>query len=102
MDSLGPEGGRRLVLDTLAKIRPASKGKLEVVGYHSWGRTPYIGGCGANYSAGHIRSYAEALLEPEGRIAFAGEHTRRFEQGMEGAMESGDRAAIDILEMADA
>jgi monoamine oxidase len=31
-------------------------------------------------------------------LHFAGEHTRRLEIGMESAMESGERAAFEILE----
>jgi monoamine oxidase len=97
IDRLGEAAGKQFVLDTLAKLRPASKGKLEVVGYHAWGRTPHIGGCGANYSAGQIRRFSQPLVAAEGRIHFAGEHTRRTEHGMESAMASGERAAIEIL-----
>ena len=100
IDKLGEEVGKQLVLDTMASIRPASKGKLEIVGYHAWGRMPYIGGCGASYSAGQIQRFAHAVLEPEGRIYFAGEHTRRFEFGMESAMASGERVTVEILDAA--
>ena len=100
IDRLGESAGKQLVLDTMAKLRPASKGKLEVVGYHAWGRTPHIGGCGANYSAGQVRRFAQPLIEAEGRVHFAGEHTRRTEHGMEAAMASGERAAIEILSTA--
>jgi monoamine oxidase len=100
IDQLGSEGGKQLVLDTLARLRPASKGKLEVVGYHSWGRTPYIGGCGANYSAGQIQRFGDVLPAAESRIFFAGEHTRRYEVGMEAAMASGERVALEILAVA--
>jgi monoamine oxidase len=97
IDKLGEAGGKRLVLDTLARLRPASKGKLDVVGYHSWGNTPYIGGCGASYSAGQIQNFGKTILAPEGRIHFAGEHTRQFEPGMESAMASGERVSIEIV-----
>jgi len=87
----------RIVLDTLARIRPASKDQLEVMDYHSWGRTAFIGGCGHTYSAGQVSRFAEILPLPEGRIHFAGEHTRRREFGMESAMASAERVVTEIL-----
>ncbi len=100
IDQFGREDATRMVLDELAKIRPASKGKLEVMGYHSWGRTPFIGGCGHSYSAGQISRFANDLPVPEGRIHFAGEHTRRREFGMESAMASSERVSAEILGVA--
>ncbi len=100
IDQMEPEAAKRVVLDTLARIRPASKNQLEVMGYHSWGRTPYINGCGHSYSAGQIERYAANLPAPEGRIHFAGEHTRRREFGMEAAMASAERVAGEILQVA--
>jgi monoamine oxidase len=97
IDQYNREDATRLVLDTLQRIRPATKGQLEVMGYHSWGRTPYIGGCGHSYSAGQIGRFAESLPTPEGRIHFAGEHTRRREFGMESAMASAERVFGEIL-----
>jgi len=97
IDQYNREDATRLVLDTLQRIRPASKGQLEVMGYHSWGRTPYIGGCGHSYSAGQVSRFAASLPTPEGRIHFAGEHTRRREFGMEAAMASAERVFGEIL-----
>jgi monoamine oxidase len=98
IDQMESEAATRFVLDTLARIRPASKGQLEVMGYHSWGKTPYINGCGHSYSAGQIERYAVNLPAPEGRLHFAGEHTRRQEFGMESAMVSAERVLGEILQ----
>jgi monoamine oxidase len=100
IDQYSREEATRLILDRMAAIRPASKGKLEVIGYHSWGRTPFIGGCGHSYAAGQVTRFARGLPTPEGRIHFAGEHTRRREFGMESAMASGERVISEILEVA--
>ena len=100
IDQFGREDATRMVLDEMTKIRPASKGKLEVIGYHSWGRTPFIGGCGHSYSAGQVSRFATDLPTPEGRIHFAGEHTRRREFGMESAMASAERVAAEIFAVA--
>jgi len=37
------------------------------------------------------------MLAPHARMYFAGEHTRLQEIGMESAMESGERAALEIV-----
>jgi monoamine oxidase len=37
------------------------------------------------------------MAQPFGRLHFAGEHTRTLEIGMEAALESGERAALEIL-----
>lgn len=100
IDQFGREAATRMVLDEMARIRPASKGKLEVMGYHSWGRTPFIGGCGHSYTAGQVSRFAQDLPEPEGRIHFAGEHTRRGEFGMESAMASAERVIGEIVSVA--
>lgn len=100
IDQYSREEATRLILDRMAEIRPASKGKLEVTGYHSWGITPFIGGCGHTYAAGQISRFAENLPAPEGRLHFAGEHTRRREFGMEAAMASGERVVGEILQVA--
>jgi len=100
IDQYAPEVATRMVLEEMARIRPASKGKLEVMGYHSWGRTPFIGGCGHSYSAGQVSRFAPDLAAPEGRIHFAGEHTRRREFGMESAMASAERVIGEIVSIA--
>jgi monoamine oxidase len=40
------------------------------------------------------------MIVPWQRLHLAGEHTRRNDFGMEAAMESGERAALEILERA--
>lgn len=100
IDQYDRETATRIVLDTLARARPASKGQVEVMHYHSWGRTAHIGGCGHTYSAGQVGRFAETLPAPEGRIHFAGEHTRRREFGMESAMASAERVVGEILAVA--
>jgi monoamine oxidase len=97
IDQYDRDDAERLVLDTLARIRPASKGQVEVMHHHSWGRTAHIGGCGHTYSAGQVGRFAASLPKPEGRIHFAGEHTRRREFGMESAMASAERVVGELL-----
>jgi len=55
------------------------------------------GGAYMHWQPGEISAWAETMGAPSGRIHFAGEHLSNLHTGMEGAMESGERAAYDIL-----
>lgn len=79
------------------KLLPEAKGKTELKAMVSWANEPHNGGAWAIWRPGEIARYADALLEPHGRVAFAGEHTAFSNSGMEGAMESGDRAALEVM-----
>lgn len=98
IDRMSIEDAKRYVLDKMAELRPASKGKLEVIHHHAWSQDPYIGGCGHLYGPGQVTQLAEELPKPVDRIHFAGEHTRRLEFGMESAMASAERVFGEILD----
>ncbi len=99
-DQLEPADADQLILDELARIRPSTKGKLEPAFRFSWGRHPFIGGHRHCYGAGQVNLFAKEMAQPFGRLHFAGEHTRSLEFGTESAMESGERAAFEIIERA--
>ena len=44
----------------------------------------------------HSRLALGAMFQPHGRVHFCGEQTAVSARGMEGAMESGERAAIEV------
>jgi monoamine oxidase len=98
-DRLGPAAASAAVLDELARIRPSTRGALELVKVHSWGADPFAGGAYACWQPGQITRYANELSKPFGRVFFAGEHTAAVARGMEGAMESGERAALETLDL---
>lgn len=87
-----------LVLAELARIRPSMAGALEYKVGYSWGRNPFVGGNKHFYAPGQVKRFAADMGKPAGRIHFAGEHLRRLEHGMESAMETGEAAAMEILE----
>ena len=97
IDQLDEASARALVLNEFARLRPAARGQLEVMDQVSWGHTPYIRGCGFSYAAGQVAEFSAIMPQAEGRIHFAGEHTRRREFGMESAMASAERVATEIL-----
>lgn len=87
----------RLIADLVA-ARPAAKGKVRVARSWSWAKDPYAGGMYAYWRPGMIAKYKETMAQPSGPIHFAGEHTSQSTRGLEGAMESGERAAFEVLD----
>lgn len=85
------------VVADLERLRPAAKGQLEVVGYKSWYRDPFSSGDWSIFAPGQVTAFASDIANPHGRMHFCGEHTAVSNRGMEGAMESGERAALEIL-----
>jgi monoamine oxidase len=88
------------VIAEIERIRPAAAGALEFAALHSWGADPYAGGAWAYFRPGEVTRYAAKLGAPHGRLHFCGEHLAARSRGMEGAMESGERAAGEILQYA--
>jgi monoamine oxidase len=98
LDQLPPKARGEFVIAEIERLRPSTKGKLEVTGVHSWKQHPFVFGCRHSYGPGEARRFIHDMIKPHDRLHFAGEHTRRLEIGMESAMESGERAALEILE----
>lgn len=89
----------RIVLDELYRQRPSMKGRLGQGKVMNWSRQPFTGGTFARVAPGQVKKYGDVLSTPaHTRIHFAGEHTAQLFAGLEGAMESGERAAIKVLE----
>lgn len=98
LDAFSAEDVADFVVDTLAKIRPASKGKVNVLQVHSWAKHSASGCCRHTYDAGQVTEWADVVAQPWGRLHLAGEQTRSIENGMEAAAKSGERAAFEIME----
>ena len=88
----------RLISDLVA-ARPAAKGKVRVVRSWSWVNDPYAGGTYAFWRPGMIAKYKTDMVKPAGSVHFAGEHTSDSTRGLEGAMESGECAAFEVMDM---
>lgn len=69
----------------------------EVVAYHekSWALDPWVEGAWTDLLPDQW-SWFDIIRRPEGRIHFAGEHTSIWAGWMQGAIESGKRAAEEI------
>ena len=96
VDKLGDQAGEAL-LRTFAKIRPATEGAVEVLGSYSWGSDPLIGGEKYVLGPGDVTRFGKVLSEPVGPIFWAGEHHKGRDQGLEAALQSGERAAAEVL-----
>jgi len=63
-----------------------------------WPSSPFVRGSYTCYKPGQYSTLAGSVAEPVGNLFFAGEHTSEdFNGYMEGAAESGERAAKEVL-----
>ena len=81
----------------LGHVRPAARGAVSVTRVVSWGADPWARGAYASWGPGQVTRFGRAVREPAGRIHLAGEHTAVEGSGMEGALESAERAVGDVL-----
>jgi monoamine oxidase len=80
-----------------------AKNHATVIASHSttWEHDPWAGGGYAYFSPSFDASLRRWLAVPAGRILFAGEHTSLEWQGyMNGALTTGQRAAMEVLALA--
>jgi monoamine oxidase len=81
----------------LGRIFPWLRECLEVGASVAWHLEPFARGAFALLTPGQI-DLVEELMKPEGRIFFAGEHASHAHGWVEGAAQSGLRAALGISE----
>jgi monoamine oxidase len=98
LDAMGPQAACERVLRDYEALRPAARGQLEIAGFKSWQSDRFSGGDWACWAPGQVVDAVPALKAPAGQVHFCGEHTALSNRGMEGAMESGERAALELLE----
>ncbi len=91
-------------LDALERAAPGiSEGFNGRAFLDEWATDPWARGSYAAFLPGQTSRYAREIAKPEGGIHFAGEHTSLGYQGyLEGAVESGERAAREVAAAAPA
>jgi monoamine oxidase len=95
LEALGVSDGPDRWLDSLAALRPDLSLEPSEALLSTWDDDPWVG---AAYSISPESGLAEALAEPVGPLAFAGEHMGQAFNGlMEGAVRSGIQAAQKLL-----
>jgi len=98
MDQVDEAVAIAAIVADIERLRPAAKGQLEVAAYKSWYRDPFASGDWAVWQPGQITNLAAYVARPHEHIHFCGEHTAVSNRGMEGALESGERAALEVLD----
>ena len=97
LDALPEAEAGRTVLQAIGAARPAARGQLEFLGRKAWGQDPFARGGWTSFRPGEVTRFAAEMGRAHGPIRLCGEHLARAARGMEGAMESGERAAGHIL-----
>jgi monoamine oxidase len=102
----GPEAARVGAMDPAARVAfaadhletvyPGFKKHFETGTSVAWGTDPWAGGGYSWWKPGQLTRWLPELAKPEGRVHFAGEHTSLLSRTMEGALESGNRAALEV------
>jgi monoamine oxidase len=87
----------RYVQQTIERLRPAAKGAIRFVHRQSWTTDTLYQGEKFYFLPGQVHRYFPHMGTPVGRLHFAGAHHRNVDQGMEAAMQAGERAALEIL-----
>lgn len=93
------ESGRvRFTFEQMSKVHPALREHFEGGASKSWDEDQWARGGYMWYKPGQGSSLLPHIARPEGRAHFAGEHTSAWPGWMQGALESGNRAAREINE----
>jgi len=94
--SLKPDDRIVQALDDVAEIHPQITKEFEVGTSWMWHDDEFAGGAFALFDPGQQTLLQEEIIKPEGRIHFAGEHASLYHAWIQGAFESGLRAAMAI------
>ena len=97
--SLREEDRIAQAIEDVAHIHPQIIEEFEVGASKVWHADPWAGGAFALFEPGQKTALHEAIVAPEGRLFFAGEHCSLMHRWLQGAIESGLRAAMDIHQL---
>ncbi len=86
------------VLALVEKVHPHIRQNFEVGATKCWDEDEWARGAYAWFKPGQMTSLLPDVARPEGRIHFAGEHASSLFGWMQGAFESGNRAAQEVNE----
>jgi monoamine oxidase len=98
LNRLPMDVAKDVYMNALYTTRPSTKGKVKMERAWSWVNDAYAGGMYAYWRPGMIAKFKDKIAVPYNGITFCGEHTADSTRGLEGALESGERAAFEVLE----
>jgi monoamine oxidase len=91
------EEGLAFGVDLVADAFPAIRSEFEKGMVYRWTVDPWARGAFAQYRPGQLTEVLPPLAAAEDGLHFAGEHTSPWTGWMEGALESGERVAREVL-----
>jgi len=97
LDGLSEEQRARRMLQEVERLFPGAENDVARRASWSWDTDVHARGGYAWFRPGQVAEHQAALAAVEGRIAFAGEHTSPWSGWMQGALESGERAAAEVM-----
>jgi monoamine oxidase len=86
-----------LAMSEIEKLFPGSSDIIENTATMAWPNEPYTRAAYVAFAPGEVTAHWTTLFEPVGRLFFAGENATPIQGFMEGAVESGQRAAAIII-----
>ncbi len=98
LDTMNEDQRRDFVLGDMEKVHPGTGRDLETTASKSWRQDPWARAAYSQARPGEMLARFPVVARPEGRVHFVGEHTSVIPATMEGALESGNRAAREVLE----
>jgi monoamine oxidase len=94
--AMDPETRLEEALDDVSRIHPGIREVFEVGASHAWYGDRWARGAFALFAPEQQTALQADIVAPEGRIYFAGEHCSLYHAWIQGALESGIRAAREI------
>ena len=98
ISGLAEEGRRNAGVTLTEAAFPELRMELQAVHIQRWVEEPFARGAFSMFGPGEMTRWTTAMLKPEGRLHFAGEHLSPWSGWMEGALWSGERAAQEIIQ----
>jgi monoamine oxidase len=86
----------RYAIEQVERVFPGLRTHIEQASSQCWDNDPWARGATRLMSVGQVTAFHAEAGRPEGHIHFAGEHTSTWFAWMNGAIESGSRAAREV------
>lgn len=87
----------KTAIDVIEKIFPNSSNLIEQTKTIAWRNEPFTRASYMALAPNQVMEHWQTLFTPAGRLYFAGEHATPIQGYMEGAVESGQRVAKEIM-----
>lgn len=91
-----PEARNALLMEQVEKVFPGAKAAFARQGSWFWEYHPEAVAGYPYFLPGQLTAFGHELARPEGPVHFAGDHTSALPGWMQGAFESGERAAREV------